>query len=95
MFLLAELLYFLTIFFLSLQTEESEARKELRAMIQTYLAEEIKKVKLTVEEQLKSTEETLGKKIEAAETAGKKSPRKESAKKKKWDEFSWKCNLSM
>lgn len=63
--------------------EESDARKELRAMIQTYLAEEIKKVKLTVEEQLKSTEDSLSKKIETAEAVGKKSPRKESAKKKK------------
>ncbi|KAK7089016.1 cilia- and flagella-associated protein 119-like isoform X2 [Littorina saxatilis] len=63
--------------------EESEARKELRAMIQTYLSEEIKKVKLTVEEQLKATEETLSKKLEAAEPIHKKSTRKDSAKKKK------------
>ena len=81
-------------------TEESDARKELRAMIQTYLAEEIKKVKLTVEEQLKTTEDSLGKKIEAAEAASKKSPRKDSAKKKKWsfescmsgDKFLWAKN---
>lgn len=52
-------------------------------MIQTFLTEEIKKVKLTVEEQLKATEETLVKKIDAVESTGKKSPRKESAKKRK------------
>ncbi|KAL8560048.1 hypothetical protein ACOMHN_041517 [Nucella lapillus] len=63
--------------------EESDARKELRAMIQTYLAEEIKKVKVTVEEQLKTTETTLSKKIETAESVGKKSPCKDSAKRKK------------
>jgi len=63
------------------EEEESDARKELRAMINTYLLEEIKKVKVTVDEQLKTTEDTLSKKIDAAEA--KKSPRKESAKKKK------------
>ncbi|XP_076434958.1 cilia- and flagella-associated protein 119-like isoform X1 [Babylonia areolata] len=71
----------------ALQAEESEAKKEakkeLRAMIQTYLAEEIKKVKVTVEEELKNTEESLNKKIESAENASKKSPRKDSAKRKK------------
>ena len=78
------ILHFLTVFLLlPLHTEESEARKELRAMIQTFLTEEIKKVKLTVEEQLKATEETLVKKIDAVESTGKKSPRKESAKKRK------------
>ncbi|KAK7485387.1 hypothetical protein BaRGS_00023335, partial [Batillaria attramentaria] len=63
-------------------TEESEARKELRAMIQNYLTEEIKRVKVTVEEQLRTTEDTLAKKIDATEDK-KKSPRKDSAKKKK------------
>ncbi|XP_076434959.1 cilia- and flagella-associated protein 119-like isoform X2 [Babylonia areolata] len=62
---------------------KKEAKKELRAMIQTYLAEEIKKVKVTVEEELKNTEESLNKKIESAENASKKSPRKDSAKRKK------------
>lgn len=63
--------------------DESDARKELRAMIKNYLTEEIKKVKIVVEEQLQTTEETLSKKIDAAEGTSKKSPRKESAKKKK------------
>nr|KAG5698404.1 hypothetical protein BaRGS_006599 [Batillaria attramentaria] len=66
----------------SSDTEESEARKELRAMIQNYLTEEIKRVKVTVEEQLRTTEDTLAKKIDATEDK-KKSPRKDSAKKKK------------
>lgn len=65
------------------EPEESEARRELRAMISNYLTEEIKKVKVTVEEQLKTTEDSLSKKIDAAEGTAKKSLRKDSAKKKK------------
>lgn len=54
-------------------------------MIQTYLAEEIKKMKITVDEQLKSSEETMNKKIETAESnaAGKKSGRASAKGKKK------------
>lgn len=54
-------------------TEESKARKELRAMVQSYLTEEIKKMKLSVEEQLKATEDSLSKKIDTAEGGGNKS----------------------
>jgi hypothetical protein len=36
-------------------------------MIQTYLSEEIKKMKTSVEEQIKSTEDTLNKKLEVTE----------------------------
>lgn len=49
------------------EPEESQARKELRTMIQTYLSEEIKKMKTSVEEQIKSTEDTLNKKLEVTE----------------------------
>ncbi|XP_041349757.1 coiled-coil domain-containing protein 189-like [Gigantopelta aegis] len=55
------------------ETEESPAKKELRTMIQAFLAEEIKKMKQNVDEQIKSTEETLSKKIESVEG---NSPRK-------------------
>ncbi|CAG2242615.1 unnamed protein product [Mytilus edulis] len=48
-------------------TEESQARKELRTMIQTYLSDEIKKMKTSVEEQIKSTEDSLNKKLEVTE----------------------------
>ncbi|XP_052266000.1 cilia- and flagella-associated protein 119-like isoform X3 [Dreissena polymorpha] len=66
------------------QPDESEARKELRGMIQTYLSEEIKKMKLTMDDQLKSTEEILNKKLDIAEGGGKKSGRNSAkgAKKK-------------
>ncbi len=46
-------------------------------MIQSFLAEEVKKLKLSVDEQIKTTEDTLNKKIETAEGG---SPRKGSAK---------------
>lgn len=36
-------------------------------MIQTFLSEEVKKMKVTVEEQIKSTEESLNKKLDSAE----------------------------
>lgn len=65
--------------------EESEARKELRGMIQTYLSEEIKKMKTTMDSQLKSTEDLLNKKLDVAEGGGKKGGRgsaKGSTKKK-------------
>lgn len=52
--------------------EESKARKDLRAMVQSYLTEEIKKMKSSVEEQLKATEESLNKKIDTAEGGGNK-----------------------
>ncbi|XP_062619349.1 cilia- and flagella-associated protein 119-like [Saccostrea cucullata] len=55
------------------EPEESKARKELRAMVQSYLSDEIKKMKLSVEEQLKVTEESLNKKIDIAEGGGNKS----------------------
>ncbi|XP_025089172.1 coiled-coil domain-containing protein 189-like isoform X2 [Pomacea canaliculata] len=61
--------------------EESGARKELRAMIQTYLAEEIKKVKATVEQQLKATEDSVNRKLEDDNQA--RSGRRDSLKKKK------------
>ncbi|KAJ8312902.1 hypothetical protein KUTeg_010275 [Tegillarca granosa] len=64
------------------EPDESPARKELRQMIQGYLSEEIKKMKLSVEEQIKSTEETLNKKIDTVEGVAKKGG-KGSAKGKK------------
>lgn len=36
-------------------------------MIQTYLSDEIKKMKTSVEEQIKSTEDSLNKKLEVTE----------------------------
>jgi len=68
-------------------TDESEARKELRGMIQSYLTDEIKKMKLTMDEQLKSTEDLLNKKLDIAEGGGAKKGGRNSAKgntKKKW-----------
>ena len=52
-------------------------------MIQTYLAEEIRKVKITVEEQLKHATDEMDRKIDMAEGTKGKSPRKDSAKGKK------------
>lgn len=49
------------------EPEESQARKELRTMIQTYLSDEIKKMKTSVEEQIKNTEDSLNKKLEVTE----------------------------
>ncbi|XP_052075304.1 cilia- and flagella-associated protein 119-like isoform X1 [Mytilus californianus] len=49
------------------EPEESQSRKELRTMIQTYLSDEIKKMKTSVEEQIKSTEDSLNKKLEVTE----------------------------
>ncbi|XP_033748817.1 coiled-coil domain-containing protein 189-like isoform X2 [Pecten maximus] len=53
------------------EPEESDARKELRSMIQTFLSEEVKKMKVSVEEQIKTTEETLNKKLDVAEGGSK------------------------
>ncbi|ESO95303.1 hypothetical protein LOTGIDRAFT_214955 [Lottia gigantea] len=64
------------------EIEESPARKELRTMIQSFLSEEIKKMKLSVEEQIKSSEEVLHHKLEAVEPT-KKSPRASAKGKKK------------
>lgn len=52
-------------------------------MIQNFLAEEIKKLKMGVDEQMKTTEEILSKKIEAVEGPGTKKTGRDSAKKKK------------
>ena len=60
--------------------EESEARKELRGMIQNFLTEEIKKMKTSMDEQLKSTEEVLSKKLDIAEGGGGKKSGRNSAK---------------
>ncbi|XP_060569561.1 cilia- and flagella-associated protein 119-like isoform X3 [Ruditapes philippinarum] len=59
---------------------ESAARKELRGMIQTYLTEEIKKMKLSMDDQLKTTEELLSKKLDVAEGGGAKKGGRNSAK---------------
>ena len=61
-------------------SEESPARKELRGMIQTFLSEEIKKMKLSVDDQLKTTEELLNKKLDIAEGGAGKKGGKGSAK---------------
>jgi hypothetical protein len=42
-------------------------------MVQTYLTDEIKKMKSSVEEQLRATEDSLNKKIDVAEGGGNKS----------------------
>lgn len=65
-------------------TEESGAKKELRTMIQTFLSEEIKKMKMSVEEQIKFTEDSINKKIELTDGAAspKKSPTSPKGKKK-------------
>ncbi|KAK3580792.1 hypothetical protein CHS0354_025131 [Potamilus streckersoni] len=49
------------------EPEESPERKELRTMIQTYLTEEVKKIKASVDSHLKSTEDLLNKKLDIAE----------------------------
>ena len=49
-------------------------------MIQSYLTDEIKKMKLTMDEQLKSTEDLLNKKLDIAEGGGAKKGGRNSAK---------------
>jgi hypothetical protein len=49
-------------------------------MIQTYLTEEIKKMKLSMDDQLKTTEELLSKKLDVAEGGGAKKGGRNSAK---------------
>lgn len=44
-------------------------------MIQNYLSEEIKKMKVSMDDQLKTTEELLNKKLDVAEGGTKKSGR--------------------
>ncbi|XP_064618543.1 cilia- and flagella-associated protein 119-like isoform X2 [Lineus longissimus] len=54
------------------EEEESPAAKELRAMIKTHLEEEVKKLRLSMDEQLKESEEVINKKLAAVE--GTKTP---------------------
>ena len=61
-------------------SEESPARKELRGMIQNFLTDEIKKLKMSVEDQLKTTEDLLNKKLDIAEGGPAKKGGKGSAK---------------
>ena len=63
--------------------EKSQARKELRVMIEKCLSDEIKAIKIGVEEQLKESEQMLDKKIEAAQPHSKKHLSKDGGKKKK------------
>jgi len=65
------------------EPEESEARKELRSMIQSFLTDEIKKMKVSMDEQLKSTEDLLNKKLDVVEGGGVKKSGRASAKGKK------------
>ncbi|KAK3084051.1 hypothetical protein FSP39_007373 [Pinctada imbricata] len=55
------------------EPDESDARKELRDMVKTYLSEEVKRIKSTVDDQIKSTEDMLNRKIDVAEGGGSKS----------------------
>ena len=61
-------------------TEESPAAKELRSLIKEHLSEELKKLKISVDEQIKESEEVLHKKLSDIEgsggAAGRKSPGK-------------------
>ena len=71
--------------FYRLPEEESPAAKELRSMIKHHLEEEIKKLRVSMEDQLKVTEEALNKKLNSAEGKEKAPSKKGSAKgKKKW-----------
>lgn len=51
-----------------LLAEESPAAKELRALIREHLSEEIDKLKLDVEQQIKNSEEVISQKLQAAES---------------------------
>ena len=61
-------------------TEESPAAKKLRSLIKEHLSEELKKLKISVDEQIKESEELLHKKLSDIEgsggAAGRKSPGK-------------------
>ncbi len=65
-----------------LSTEESAAAKELRVLIKEQLSGELKKLKLSVEEQIKESETTLTKKLAAIEGSTSAKGGRGSAKKK-------------
>ena len=46
---------------------ESAAAKELRELIRKHLGEELAKLKLSMEEQLKNTEEAINRKLQTVE----------------------------
>ncbi|KAK2189752.1 hypothetical protein NP493_98g05011 [Ridgeia piscesae] len=50
--------------------EESPAAKELRELIRKHLGEELAKLKSSMEEQLKTTEETINRKLQTVERTG-------------------------
>ncbi|CAH1802161.1 unnamed protein product [Owenia fusiformis] len=64
------------------EKEESPAAKELRQLIHKHLSEELKKLKITVDEQLKTTEEVMNKKLASVEGTPGKSGRASSRGKK-------------
>ena len=49
---------------------ESPAAKELRELIRKHLGEELAKLKSSMEEQLKTTEETINRKLQTVERTG-------------------------
>ena len=63
-----------------LYTDESLAARELRGLIKEYLSEELKKLKVSVDEQIKVSEDVINKKLSDIEGSGGTSGRKSAGK---------------
>ena len=64
-------------------TEESPAARELRSLIKDHLSEELTKLKISVDEQIKESEEIINKKLNDIESSGGASGRKSAGKGKR------------
>jgi len=64
------------------QNTENPAASELRQLIRHHLSEELKNLKLSVEDQLKSSENNMNKMLESAEGTGGGKPRSAKGRKK-------------
>lgn len=60
---------------------DEEAKSELRQLIRQHLSEELRKVRVSVDEQIKASEETINKRLQSAD--GKEGAPSSSGKGKK------------
>lgn len=65
------------------EIELTDIQKELRALIQKQMDEEVQKLMTTMNEQMKSTDEVLQKKLTVAETGSARGSSKGGQRKKK------------
>ena len=62
---------------------DSAAASELRRLIRQHLSEEIKRLKMSIDQQIKQSEDEINKKLQAAETHKTSSSPKAATKAKK------------